>query len=751
VLTLAPTVTLWDAGEFITAAHTLGIPHPPGTPLFVILGHVWGLLVAIGGYAWRLNLMSAVFSAVGAGCLFLVAYRLLTGDSRLLRLCGAAAAAITAAFCFTVWQNSNETEVYAIATFIMCAMMWLALCWRDTRDWRYLLLVVYLLALSIGNHLLALLAGPGVIVFVAVTLWQQRAVETRDRQVEWAQCALLATVWLLLLMVGLGRTTGFQVAAVLVVLAAVWTVTRGAAAFPVMLIVAAAVGVSTYAFLYVRAGLDPILNEADPSTWHNLLAVIRREQYPPRTPLDNPMFPSGDGNPGRTPLLLAQQFFNYIQYFDWQWSRSLGLGVPAGLTPRFAFTLIFFVLGALGMRDLWHRDRGAFALLGTVWLATGIGLVGYMNFKPGFSLFWDSYQSMEQHEVRERDYFFIASFQMWGVFAGLGMATVARRLAQTSRRWAPAVTALALLPAILNWRAATRRGPDAQLGRDFAWNLLQSVGPHGVLFTYGDNDTFPIWYLQEVEGVRQDVVLVNLSLANTEWYLDQMRRQRPRPFDRERAPAIWRDAAGPQPSGPVLMMPDSVFDRLQAFQQQQDLELTVRGIPVRMRAGQAILPRDIAMLMIMDQHLGKRPIAFGASEGEWLGLNRSVVKRGLSSWIVPKPESLPGVIRGVNDGIVDTAVTRRLVDEVYRYAGLFDADTLVLDPAARQLAASLAQPLLELAQAGILRRDQASTLAHLRRALHLMPNRQLQTLHDRIESQGLDVLLQQPPEPQQRP
>jgi hypothetical protein len=157
------------------------------------------------------------------------------------------------------------------------------------------------------------------------------------------------------------------------------------------------------------------------------------------------------------------------------------------------------------------------------------------------------------------------------------------------------------------------------------------------------------------------------------------------------------------------------------------------------------------MLMIMDQHLGKRPIAFGASEGEWLGLNRSVVKRGLSSWIVPKPESLPGVIRGVNDGIVDTAVTRRLVDEVYRYAGLFDVDTLVLEPAARQLAASLAQPLLELAQAAILRRDQASTLTHLRRALHLMPNRQLQELHDRIESQGLDVLLQQPPEPQQRP
>src|SRR6185503_8424472 len=148
---------------------------------------------------------------------------------------------------------------------------------------------------------------------------------------------------------------------------------------------------------------------------------------------------------------------------------------------------------------------------------------------------------------------------------------------------------------------------------------------------------------------------------------------------------------------------------------------------------------------------GKRPIAFGASRGEWLGLDRSVVQRGLAAWIGSKPERLPGVILGVNGGVVDTAVTRRLVHEVYRYGGLFEADTLVLDPAARQLSASLAGPWLELAQAGILRRDQASTLVHLRRALHLMPNRQLQELLSRIESQGLEELLQQRPEQQQRP
>src|SRR5215210_8117244 len=76
VLTLAPTVTFWDAGEFIAAAKTLGIPHPPGTPLFVMIAHVWAMLLPIGEYAFRTNLLSAVLSAAGAGLFFLIAHQM---------------------------------------------------------------------------------------------------------------------------------------------------------------------------------------------------------------------------------------------------------------------------------------------------------------------------------------------------------------------------------------------------------------------------------------------------------------------------------------------------------------------------------------------------------------------------------------------------------------------------------------------------------------------------------------------------
>src|SRR5687768_17607336 len=141
MVTLAPTVTFWDAGEFIAAAKVLGIPHPPGTPLFVIIAHVWGTLLPFGEFAWRTNLLSAVLSAGAAGFFFLVAHESLRAlaagmdeaTAKLIRTGGAAAAAFIGAFTFTNWQNSNETEVYGIATFTIAAICWLCHVWRTRR------------------------------------------------------------------------------------------------------------------------------------------------------------------------------------------------------------------------------------------------------------------------------------------------------------------------------------------------------------------------------------------------------------------------------------------------------------------------------------------------------------------------------------------------------------------------------------------------------------------------------------------
>jgi len=744
LITLAPTVTLWDAGEFITAAKVLGIPHPPGTPLFVMVGHVWGDVLQLGAYAWRLNLMSACFSAAGAGCFFLVAHRLLAGEDVVRRVGGAVAAAVLSAFTFTGWQNSNETEVYTVATFSIAAICWLCLRWRDARGTpraaHYLLLIVYLGALSIGNHLLTLLVGPAVSVFVFVTLRGSPAADPDERRVEWAEWAAVSALWIVLIAVGLGSTPLLYVAGVLFAAALTACILAGSVFFPLAALAVAAVGVSTYTFLYIRSGLEPLLDEADPETWRNLLAVIRREQYGSRGPLDNPLFSPGAGNPGRTATLFAQQLVNYGQYFAWQWGRSLK---NLALVPM----LLYAALGLLGWNEAYRRDRAGAFLLGTLWFVTGLGLVVYMNFKPGFSLFWDQYTTIEQHEVRERDYFFTVSFQVWGLVAGIGLAHLARAW-QAAGRWAlVALGTAALLPFALNFGAASRRhGPDATIARDFAYNLLQSVEPYGVLFSFGDNDTFPVWYLQEVEGVRQDVTLVNLSLANLDWYVRQVASRPTRPFDPAGAPAAYRALVPPgRPiPGPALRLTRQEIDELEPFRASDGGIFRAGGLELPIRAGQAFLVRDQVILFAIANALPARPAAFGVSSGRgsWLGLDPHLVLQGLAYSVFPgRPDTLKRFVPGIQGTMVDPARTALLADSVFRYGGLFAAaDLRDLDPAARQVTTSLSIPLLELGNAAALRRDQAAALAYFRRAYHLNPSEALADIIRRVDSAGVESL-----------
>ncbi len=737
MITLAPTVTLWDAGEFITAAKVLGVPHPPGTPLFVLLGHVWADILRVGAYAWRTNLMSACFSAAGAGCLFLVAHRLLDGEVGWLRTGGAAAAAILSAFTFTGWQNSNETEVYTVATFSIAAICWLCLRWRDVRGTprapHILLLIVYIAALSIGNHLLALLVGPAVSLFIAHTLRAQPAADPAERPMEWAEWAALSALWIVLVAVGLGSTTLLVIGGALLAGAVARCVLTGSRAFPVMAIAVAAAGISIYAYLYIRSGLQPLLDEADPETWTSLLAVIRREQFGSRGILDNPMLP---GSP-RTLIVFVQQFVNYFQYYSWQWAR----GLP--LADMVLVSLVFALLGGAGFQFLRRRDAGLAYLLGALWLITGIGLVVYMNFKAGFSLFWNVYTTIGQHEVRERDYFFVVSFQVWGMFVALGLVTLVR--SWRSRGMLAAAALITLLPFAANFTAASRRhGPDATIARDLAYNLLQSVEPYGVLFGFGDNDTFPVWYLQEVEGVRQDVTLINLSLANLDWYLRQLASRPTRPFDPAHAPAIYRTLAPPQPpAGAALHFTAQDIEGMQPMRVSDDGVFRAGRFELQVRKGQILRTADQVILYTIAAYLpAARPVTFGVSSGRgsWLGLDPHLVFQGLVFKVVPRADTVRRWVRGIQGPMVDSARTRLLVDSVFQFGTLFAADTLALEPAAQQVATSFSVAFLELGNAAALRGEQTRVIDYLRRGYHLNPSKPLADIIRRAETQGVQSL-----------
>ena len=178
-VTLAPTTAFWDTSEYISAARVLGIPHPPGNPLFVILAHTFGLLPLAASYAERINLFAAVTSAAAAGLWFLVAERWLKGivRERWARYAAAFGGVLVGATSWSVWNQSTVNEkVYTVSLFSIALVMWLVVRWGDDapgphRD-RWLVLIAYVLALTSTNHLMGLLAVPALVVYVLWTDWR---------------------------------------------------------------------------------------------------------------------------------------------------------------------------------------------------------------------------------------------------------------------------------------------------------------------------------------------------------------------------------------------------------------------------------------------------------------------------------------------------------------------------------------------------------------------------------------------------
>ncbi len=880
VATLAPTVTFWDAGELIAAMNILGIPHPPGTPLFVLIGKAWGTIFPFGEFAFRTNLMTAIFSAAAAAFMFLVVAHALRGWSaregeaisdaltsdKLFVIGGAAGAAVMAAFAFTVWQNSIETEVYMVATLSIAAICLLSLGWRkhrgDERAPHILLLIVYLLAVSIGNHLLTLLVGPAIFGFMWHVMRTNPLPERASRRVEWGQWMVMVGIWLMLTGIGLGLnamllglttflgvwvaflvlnprsdTMGQSLAwgqlgvvAVPVVLA--WAMVRfdipisvdlvqlsiyaimvfallvvvalgvGRLSMPSAVFAIALVGASTYAFLYIRANVGPLINEADPSTLENLFSVIWREQYPPRSPIDNPIYTMRDGTfidrlgafvsclprfvdgpvPeaqaafGQVPEcytvrsipLMFRQAHMYLQYFDWQWSKGLAPQEPVFAKIRLPLTIFVASLGVYGAAVLRERDRSAFWLLIMLFLTTGPGLAGYMNFKPGFSLGWITYPSMTMHEVRERDYFFTVSFQVWGLLAGIGLAGLyvmgikplltwfgtfgalfrrdterAVSLAQEravvfdpKARRAPFVFVIALMPMVLNLNAASRKhGPDALLARDFAYNLLQSAEPYGIIFTNGDNDTFPLWYLQEVEGVRQDVSVVNLSLGNTDWYLRQLRDNPVREFDAEASP-WYSDLAPDEPPPPLHSLSDVEISELRSQLLQRDYHIKHGLVDITLEANSPLYVKDVLVLRLLQENWDKRPMYFGLTAGpdNWQRMQRYLTQEGLLFKVHTKePPDDSKLGPGLFGVPMNVPRTDSLAWQVFRYADLFGVDSLKLEPTARNITTNLSYPFYSLGNAYELLGDPGRALENLRRGYHLQPIPEMLTLMRNIE------------------
>jgi hypothetical protein len=625
-LTLSRTTAFWDTSEYIATAHIMGIPHPPGNPLFVVLGRAWSVLLSPLGLsvAVKVNLFSAFMSASAHALWFLVVHHILRyfSEDRTIRLVGAAAAVLVSATAFTVWNQSNVNEkVYTVSLLTIALLTWLVVRWQENlgkgKDDHLLVLMAFILALSVGNHLMAFLAAPAIGIFVLL-------VHPRT---------LLN--WRL-------YVAGFA---------------------------AAVVGLSIHLFLPIRAGLGPVINEAAPTcpdiassieavvTYGKagcaaLAEALNRTQY------DKP------------PLLprqaeLSAQFANYHQYFDWQWARSLDGTNTVFARLRLPFTMLFTGLGVWGAIEHARRDRTSFAYVLTLFATVSIALVWYLNFRYGYSL-QAPVQNRDLHEVRERDYFFIVSFSVWGLWAGMGIVTLWREAAaelKTTLAKATPVLGLAFLPLVLNWSWASRA--DDYAARDWAYNLLMSVEPYAVLFTNGDNDTFPLWYLQEVEDIRRDVTVIVTSYLNTDWYARQLKGlttpcppgeaqrdrtlincQRPYTFENtgaayvndpveagEKIPLVLDEPILAPTRSIIPLTDEQIMQVARSYAPiDQSMQLALGNVTTILRAGDVLSPWQQFALNLIGQSIDERPIYFASSgnAAATLGLSPYLVREGLA-------------------------------------------------------------------------------------------------------------------------
>jgi hypothetical protein len=673
-LTLAPTTAFWDTSEYIATGEIMGIPHPPGNPLFVVLARAWSILLTPLGLtaAVKINLFSALMSASAHGLWFLVVHHVLRffSEDRFFRLAGASAAVLVSSTAYTVWNQSNVNEkVYTVSLLTIALLSWLAVRWQENlgkgKDDNLLILMAFVLALSVGNHLMAFLAAPAIGLFILYVHPQSL--------LNWR-----------LYVAGIG---------------------------------AAMLGLTIHLFLPIRAGLSPVINEAAPTcpdigsaigavvTYGKagcvaLAEAISRDQYskPPLVPRQ---------------AALSSQFVNYLQYFDWQWARSLAGDDTVFPRIRLPFTMLFTGFGVWGAIEHARRDKASFIYLATLFGTLSVALLYYMNFKYGYSL-QAPVADRALHEVRERDYFFIVSFSVWGLWAGMGIATLwqeaAREIGSTLKKASP-ILLMACIPLVFNWGWASRN--DDYSARDWAYNLLMSVEPYSVLFTNGDNDTFPLWYLQEVEGIRRDVTVVVTSYLNTAWYTKQLRDlttpcevgvdpsddwtviQCQRPYTFENTDAAYVTDAGQAngktpivvaqimtPTKSIIPLDDQQIEEAAAAYSRIDQAVTLQigEVQARLPGDQYLAPWQRFALTLMVESIDDRPIYFASSGNAAisLGVQPYLVRQGLAfrmndGALTDSMETVtalePSPYSSVTGNWLDEARTKTLMEEVFVHRG----------------------------------------------------------------------------------
>lgn len=661
MLTIEPTASFWDCGEFIATAYNLEVGHPPGAPLFMLLGKIFTMFGSAEKAAVAINIMSALSSSFTILFLFWTITAMvkklalktgeLTKSKEIAILGSAVVGSLAYTFSDSFWFSATEAEVYAMSSLFTAVVFWAILKWdavsTEKHSTRWMVLIAYLMGLSIGVHLLNLLAIPAMVFLFYF--------KTRELNIKSFFIATGISVLILgivqfgiipgtyklgsmfeLLFVnsfGLPFHSGLLFYVLLLIgivsFALYYTQKNNKVMWNTVILcfTVILIGYSTFAVIMLRSAANPPMDENNPENAFSLLSYLNREQYGSapfltgqsfNTPLDaqepykegkavyfqnketgkyeqtnkgeknEPNYDSKAS--GFLPRMWSSQGHHVDGYKQWSNFKGRNVRASNGETvkiPTFGENLAFLfnyqwghlywryfmwnfvgrqndvqsqgeiingnwisgidaidsarlgdqskvptstknnpgrnkyyflplILGIIGLVYQFSKDPKDWLVLGLLFFFTGMAINFYTNPPP--------------FQPRERDYAYVGSFYVFAIWISVGVYALYEILSKKAPQKisAIAVTVIGLFAAPIlmgaqNWDDHNRSG--RYTARDFAKNYLNSCAPNAILFTNGDNDTFPLWYVQEVEGYRTDVRVVNLSLLNTDWYIEQMRRK----------------------------------------------------------------------------------------------------------------------------------------------------------------------------------------------------------------------------------
>ncbi len=706
IKTLSPTVVFWDVGEFCAAAFSLQVPHPPGAPLFLLLARISSMIPFASDIAVRMHFLSALGSAIACGLLYLVIVDLIvlwkgipaTFFDRVATYGPGVIGAFSLAFSITFWFSAVEAEVYGLSMTFIGLIILLGLRWYERADKdggdRYILLIAYIAGISVGVHLLSVLA-----LFPVMLLWY-----FRNNKFEWKS----------FIKFGIGALIIFFIIypGVVTVLPSLLDGEAGGTRneiitfIPIALIIGAACGIyysvrkkkrllnvallsflfivlgySTYTMVYIRANAHPPMNENDPSTLGRLVSYLNREQYGNAPIIDR----RWDSDPQKK--YYHRNYTNdldymwryqikhmYLRYLGWNYIGSKGDFRNAGVDWN-QYYMIPFLLGLLGAYYQWRKQPYFCFTLIVTFIIMGVVLALYQN--------------QQEPQPRERDYFYVGSFfvfSIWIAYGILALIDIAKQNISAQRTGQIAgygIIALAFIFVPLkmfssNFHQANRSGN--YVAWDYSYNMLQSCEKDAILITNGDNDTFPLWYLQDVEGIRRDIRIVNLSLANTPWYIRQLKHETP--YGSKPVPISVSDAEidniravlfEPRwmelPVGPDVIRKFSIEGNLDISLLDTSIirSNVIRFImPNTIQDGniKAIRAQDIMVYDIIMTNRWQRPIYYGltVSDDCKIGLRDYMQLTGLTFRLVPFKS------RSYWSNLNETAVHQNIFNEVKQFS-----------------------------------------------------------------------------------